>query len=63
MLDAIFAAQEIFAPSQRIPGMLASVLSIVALICFKLPPTMYVIAAHAAQDADTAPQNADSLPM
>ena len=62
-LDAIFAAHEIFAPSQIIPGMFASVLSIVALICEILPPTRYVIAAADAQDAETAPQNADSFPI
>ena len=33
------------------------------LIWDMLPPTIYVIAAPAAQEADTAPQKAESLPI
>ena len=62
MLEAIFAPHEIFAPSQIIPGYIGKVLSMVALICFTLPPTMKLWQ-HRAHDAETAPQNAESLPM
>ncbi len=43
--------------------MFARVFVIVIFICLMLPPAKYVIAAPLAQDALTAPQKADSLPI